>query len=149
MDNSSIKLLVVEDDQYLADIYALKLKKEGFVVEMANDGAMGLEIAKKFLPDLILLDIVMPEMDGFEVLKALKEDEATKKIGVVMLTNLNSPDEIEKGLELGAIDFMVKAHYVPSEIVSKVKSILSLSMGETDTAKVGSFSVVEDGLIVD
>lgn len=121
------KILVIEDDQYLADIYGTKLKLENFQVEIANDGAVGIELAKKMVPDLILLDILMPEKDGFEVLQELKSDEITKNIGVILLTNLNSPDEIKKGLELGAVDYMVKAHFVPGEIVTKVRNILQLS----------------------
>jgi DNA-binding response OmpR family regulator len=121
------KLLVIEDDQYLADIYATKLKLEGFDVEIANDGKTGVEMAKKMLPELILLDILLPSMDGFSVLRALKANEETKDITVVMLTNLNSPEDVKKGMELGAVDYMVKAHYVPTDIVNKVRSILKLS----------------------
>jgi DNA-binding response OmpR family regulator len=120
-------ILVIEDDKYLADIYATKLKLEGFNVEVANDGESGVEAAKKLVPDLILLDIMLPAMDGFSVLSIIKTNKKTKGITVIMLTNLNSPDDVKKGLELGAADYMVKAHFVPAEIVNKVKNILKIS----------------------
>lgn len=120
-------IVVIEDDKYLADIYATKLKLEGFNVEIANDGEVGVDIVKKLIPDLILLDIMLPKMDGFSVLHAIKTDEKTKDITVIMLTNLNSPDDVKRGLELGAADYMVKAHFVPADIVTKVKNILKIS----------------------
>jgi DNA-binding response OmpR family regulator len=122
-------ILVVEDDKYLADLYVTKLKIEGFLVEVANDGNTGVELAKKVIPDLVLLDLLLPGIDGFEVLKQLKDDDKTQNISVILLTNLNSPDDIKKGLELGAVDYMVKAHFVPAEIVNKVKNILQISSG--------------------
>lgn len=126
-NNKNYTLVVIEDDKYLADIYATKLKLEGFNVEVANDGESGLKAIKRLMPDLILLDILMPGMDGFSVLHAIKTDEAIKDLTVIMLTNLNSPEDVKKGLELGAADYMVKAHFVPADIVTKVKSILSIS----------------------
>lgn len=120
-------LVVIEDDKYLADIYATKLKLEGFNVEIANDGEAGVKAVKKLIPDLILLDIMMPVMDGFSVLHEIKTDEKTKDITVIMLTNLNSPEDVKKGLELGAADYMVKAHFVPADIVTKVRNILNIS----------------------
>ncbi|MFH1564510.1 MAG: response regulator [bacterium] len=126
-DNKKHTLVVIEDDKYLADIYATKLKLEGFNVEIANDGKAGLLAIKKLMPDLILLDIMMPVMDGFSVLHAIKTDESIKDLTVIMLTNLNSPEDVKKGLELGACDYMVKAHFVPADIVAKVKNILSIS----------------------
>jgi len=120
------KLLVVEDDTYLADIYATKLRLEGFDAEVANDGETGIEVAKKIIPNVMLLDIMLPGMDGFEVLKAIKSDPTTQNCIVIMLTNLDSSDDVRKGVELGAADYMVKAHFVPAEIVSKVKGILEL-----------------------
>lgn len=126
-DNQKYTLVVIEDDKYLADIYATKLKLEGFNVEVANDGKAGLAAVKKFMPDLILLDILMPVMDGFSVLHAIKTDDNTKDLTVIMLTNLNSQEDVKKGLELGAADYMVKAHFVPDDIVNKVQNILNIS----------------------
>lgn len=120
-------LVVIEDDKYLADIYSTKLRLEGFNVEVTNDGEAGVKAVKKLIPDLILLDIMMPVMDGFSVLHEIKTDEKTKDITVIMLTNLNSPEDVKKGLELGAADYMVKAHFVPADIVTKVRNILNIS----------------------
>lgn len=125
--NKKYTLVVIEDDKYLADIYATKLKLEGFNVEIANDGEAGIKAVRKLMPDLILLDIMMPIMDGFSVLHAIKTDEKTKDITVIMLTNLNSPEDVKKGLGLGAADYMVKAHFVPADIVTKVRNILNIS----------------------
>ncbi len=78
------------------------------------------------MPDLILLDVLMPKMDGFEVLKRLKAEAATKPIPVIMLTNLGQKEDIEKGLEEGAIDYLIKAHFVPAEAVAKIKKVLKM-----------------------
>lgn len=126
-EDKKYTLVVIEDDKYLADIYATKLKLEGFNVGIANDGESGVKMVKKLIPDLILLDIMMPVMDGFSVLRAIKTDDKTKDITVIMLTNLNSPEDVKKGLELGAADYMVKAHFVPADIVTKVRNILNIS----------------------
>lgn len=119
------KLLIVEDDTLISSLYADKFKREGFQVEEAVDGNEGLTKAKTAQPNLILLDILLPGMDGFEVLKKLKEDPQTAKIPVVFLTNLSrSEADVQKGLELGAVAYLIKAHYKPSEIVAKIKEFL-------------------------
>ena len=81
-------------------------------------------MAKKENPDVILLDIILPQMDGFSVLKKLKSDSATKNFPVILLTNLGQDGDVKKGLELGAIDYLIKANYTPSQVVEKVKSLL-------------------------
>ena len=97
---------------------------ENFVVFTAEDGKKGLKAALKEFPDLILLDLVLPIMDGFAVLKELKADEKAKKIPVILLTNLSQREEVDKGMAMGAADYMIKAHFMPSEVVDKVKAIL-------------------------
>lgn len=114
-------ILLVEDDEFLAELYATKLSLEGFEVSLAVDGEKGLKLAKEMNPDLILLDIILPKKDGFEVLKALKSDASLKKIPVILLTNLSQKDEVQKGLDLGANDYLIKAHFMPSEVVKKIK----------------------------
>ncbi len=117
-------LLLVEDDTFLGGMYVTKLSMEGFSVELATDGKTGLERAKKILPDLILLDILLPKMNGFEVLKDLKADSTTKSIPVILLTNLGQKEDVVQGLDLGATDYLIKAHFMPSEVVAKIKEVL-------------------------
>jgi len=119
------KVLIIEDDSFISDMYRIKLESEGFDVIVAPDGLQGLDSASKERPDLILLDVVMPKMDGFTVLQNLKGNPEIQKIPVVMLTNLGQKDSVEKGLKLGAQDYIIKAHFTPLEVVDKVKSYLS------------------------
>jgi len=119
------KILIVEDDKFLRELIAKKLIKEGFDVEEAIDGEEGLRKAREVLPDLILLDLILPGIDGFEVLKTLKDDPKLSLIPVVILSNLGQRDEVEKGLSLGAVDFLIKAHFTPEEIVEKIKLVLA------------------------
>jgi len=118
------KILIIEDDPFLSEMYAAKFSQSGFQVETASDGKNGLEKIKTSGPDLILLDIVLPKMDGFEVLKKVKENSQLKKIPIILLTNLGQKDEVEKGLALGADEYIIKAHFTPTAVVAKVKEIL-------------------------
>lgn len=122
---SRASVLIAEDDGFLADIYKTKLAQEGFTVFLARDGAASLVLARKELPDVILLDILMPKKDGFEVLRELKSDPKTKKIRVIMLTNLGQKEDVDRGLELGADDYLIKAHFLPSETVQKILRVLN------------------------
>ncbi|MAF13483.1 MAG: response regulator [Parcubacteria group bacterium] len=117
-------ILLVEDDEFLAELYATKLDLEAYEVTLASDGEKGLKMIKENPPDLILLDIILPKMDGFEVLKATKADKNLKTIPVILLTNLSQKDEVRKGLELGADDYLIKAHFMPSEVVKKIKQAI-------------------------
>ena len=118
------KIVLVEDDSFLAGMYNTKLGMEGFNVLFAEDGEKGLEMIKKEKPDLVILDIILPKKDGFEVLAELKADRDLQKIPVVLLTNLGRKEEVDKGLALGAIDYLIKAHFVPSEVISRINNIL-------------------------
>ena len=119
------KILIIEDDKFLRELIARKLTKEGYKIVEAIDGEEGLKKVKEESPDLILLDLILPGMDGFEVLAKVKDDPKTSLIPVLILSNLGQKDEIEKGLKLGAEDFLVKEHFTPEEIVEKIRSILS------------------------
>ncbi|MFA7169535.1 MAG: response regulator [Candidatus Paceibacterota bacterium] len=119
------KILIIEDDSYISDMYKIKLESEGFIVNVANDGQKGVEQLNKEKPDLILLDVVMPKMDGFSVLQNIKEDPEVQDIPVIMLTNLGQKDSVEKGLKLGAADYIIKAHFTPLEVVEKVREFLN------------------------
>ncbi|MBI2989666.1 MAG: response regulator [Candidatus Magasanikbacteria bacterium] len=121
-----IYILLVEDDTFLANIYKTKFEMEGFKVVVAINGTLALEEVKKKHPQLILLDILLPKMDGFSVLEHLKSDEKTKNIPVILLTNLGQKDDVDKGLALGAVDYLIKAHFKPSETVDKVKKVLGI-----------------------
>jgi DNA-binding response OmpR family regulator len=124
MSSKKIKVLIVEDDPFLLKMYAEKFEFENFAVYMAEDGKKGIRIATKEKPDIILLDIILPEISGFDVLHELKSKNETKNIPVILLTNLSQRDDINKGLALGANDYLIKAHFMPSEVVDKVKALL-------------------------
>lgn len=121
MPDKKIKILLIEDEEMLANMYEVKFKNEGYDLVKAMDGAMGLEMAKSMAPDFILLDIIMPKMDGFSVLKSLKEDPSTKNMPVMLLTNLGQDEDVQRGKQLGAVGYLVKANITPSEVVASVK----------------------------
>lgn len=124
MDPKDIKILLVEDDNFIVDMYTTKFELEGFQVVSAEDGQKGIDAAKSENPNIILLDILMPKMDGFAVLEQLKKDPDTKNIPVILLTNLGQKEDVKKGFELGAVGYLIKAHFMPSEVVDKIKKIL-------------------------
>ncbi len=114
----------MEDDNFLRKICKTKLKREGFDVSSAVNGKEALEKIMTEDPQIVLLDIILPTMDGFEVLKRVKENSSKSSIPIIMLTNLGQESEIEKGFELGAEDYIIKAHLTVGEIIEKVKEIL-------------------------
>ncbi|MCX6792480.1 MAG: response regulator [Candidatus Falkowbacteria bacterium] len=120
-----VKILFIEDDKFLLSMYSLKFLTEGFVVHGAMTAEEGFAEASIFKPDLIMLDIMLPDEDGIMLLKKLKRSKTTAAIPVVLLSNLSEPAYREKGLIYGALDFWVKAYYDPTEIVDKVKKILT------------------------
>jgi DNA-binding response OmpR family regulator len=124
MASGKRKVLLVEDEKMLAEMYSTKFAMEGYEVTKAFDGAEGLVQARKAKPDIILLDIIMPKLDGFAVLKELKADPKLKDVPVVLLTNLGQDDDVTKGKKLGATDYFVKADHTPAEVVGKVKQTL-------------------------
>ena|SRR3989344_4062911 len=115
------KVLVIEDDQLMAGLLVEKLAKSDFDVRLAGDGEIGLQELAKGLPDIILLDLILPGMSGFEILAKIKENEQTKAIPVVILSNLGSREEIEKGLKLGAESYLIKANVLIDEVVKKIR----------------------------
>lgn len=118
-------ILIVEDDSFLLSMYVTKMEMSEYSVLQAVDGKQALKLALEKMPDLILLDILLPEMDGFEVLKALRENPKGKDMPVILLTNLGQKEEIEKGLAMGASDYLIKAHFTPQEVMSKIEKVLS------------------------
>ena len=118
------KILVVEDDKFLREMITRKLDRENYEVIQAVDGEQGEEKIKEEHPDLILLDLILPGIDGFTVLERVKQDPEVKDIPVIILSNLGQKSEVERGLKLGAIDFLIKAHFTPGEIIKKIKETL-------------------------
>jgi len=119
------KILLVEDDTLISSMYKTKFKADGFEVVIASDGASALVLAKKEKPDIVMLDIILPQLDGFTVLEELKKDQATKQIPVVMLTNLSTTEDKAKGEKLGAVDYLVKASLTPAQVSQRIKSTLN------------------------
>ena len=117
-------VLIIEDDGFLASIYAQKLEVEGFDVSFATNGEDGLKLAQKDKPDLVLLDLLMPKMNGFEVLEAMKADASLAPIPVLVLTNLGQREDVERCIKLGAAGYVIKAHSLPEETVNRIKEIL-------------------------
>jgi len=118
------KILFIEDEYTLQKTFGEILKPEGYEVIPALDGEMGLRLAKNKKPDLILLDLILPKVNGFEVLKKLKAEVETKDIPVIVLTNLEGIGDIDKAIELGATTYLIKADYSLEEVVEKIKKAL-------------------------
>lgn len=117
-------ILIIEDDKFLRELIAQKLNKEEYNISEAIDGEEGIKKVKEEKPDLVLLDLILPGIDGFEVLSQMKENPETKSIPVIILSNLGQKEDMEKGLKLGAVDYLIKAHFTPGEIIDKIKAVL-------------------------
>ena len=115
------KILIIEDEEILLSLLQKKLIEEGYDVSIAVNGEQGLEIMRKIIPDLVLLDIVMPKKDGFEVMEEMHNDEALKNIPIVIISNSGQEVELDRAKELGAKDWLVKTEFDPMEVVEKVK----------------------------
>ncbi len=124
METNKAKILIVEDEEILLTALSEELKQEGFEAVGAKDGVEGVEKAASEKPDLILLDLVMPRLDGIGALKQMKSNPDTKEIPVVILTNLSDYDKVSDALSLGAMDYLVKANYRLEELVTKIKTVL-------------------------
>lgn len=118
------KILFIEDESALQRAVTSALSEKGYEVLSAIDGEAGLELAKKEVPDLILLDLVLPKKDGFEVFTELKQDHATQKIPVIILTNLGGNQDVERAIELGAKTYLIKTNYRLGEVVEKIAQTL-------------------------
>lgn len=118
------KVVIIEDDQFLRELASEKLDHEGFLVHSAVDGPEGLRLISQESPDIVLLDIILPGIDGFEVLKRIKSNDTIKHIPVIMLSNLGQQTDIDHAMRLGAKDYIVKAHHTLDEIIEKIKQSL-------------------------
>ena len=117
-------ILIIEDDKFLRELIAQKLLKEGYEIFEAIDGEDGIKKIKGEKPDLVLLDLILPGIDGFEVLSKMKEEPQISSIPVIILSNLGQREDVEKGLGLGAVDYLIKAHFTPGDIIEKIKKVL-------------------------
>ena len=121
-----MRILIVEDEEALAKVLVEKLKSNSFTCETASDGIKALESLKKFKPDVVLLDLMLPIKGGMEVLKEMKSDDETKNLPVIVLSNLDSDEDIKEALKLGADDYFVKNNHPINEVIEKVKSLTLL-----------------------
>ncbi len=122
------KIIIVEDEEVLRNLLQRKLTEEGYEVEVAQDGEEGLEKIREGRPDLILLDIVMPKMGGFEMLEEMQKEEELSGIPVIVVSNSGQPVEIDRAQQLGASDWLVKTEFNPQEVIDKV--IKQIGRGE-------------------
>lgn len=120
------KILVAEDDKFLLNAYRVKLQKAGFDVKTARDGQEALMALSEFVPDLILLDLVMPVKDGFAFLEEIKKDDRFKMLPVIIASNLGQKEDIDRGMKLGAKDFIVKTDMSLDKLVEKIRVILKV-----------------------
>lgn len=126
MADEKIKILLVEDDPFIRDIYQVKFSQEGFEVVVVENGIEALKKLEQIIPNIILLDIIMPYMDGMETLKNIRNNENWKKIPIIMLTNISEKEKIIESEKYGVADYLIKSHFTPSEVVGKVKTLLKL-----------------------
>ncbi len=120
------KILIVEDDPFLLKMYSKKFQVEGFDVQTAVDGQAGLAKIKSFMPDLVLMDIMMPKLNGIQVIEKAKADPVIKDIPILVLTNLSSTEDAGTAVKTGAVDYMIKSDFIPSQVIDKVKQLLKL-----------------------
>jgi DNA-binding response OmpR family regulator len=119
--DDDVKVLLIEDDQAAAEMYRLRLAADGYTVVVGRDGEEGLRLGTDEQPDFIYLDLRLPSLDGFEVLERLRADAATTHIPVIILSNYGEPELRERGLKLGALEFLVKADTTPAQLSTKVE----------------------------
>lgn len=122
--NNGKKVLVVEDDKFLRELFVKKLFNEGFDVKNSIDAQGAFEILAQEKPDIILLDLILPGVDGFEILAKIKADDSLADVPVLILSNLGQQEDIDRAMSLGAYDFLVKANFTLDEIVERVKKVL-------------------------
>lgn len=121
------KVLIVDDDEFLLDMYSKKFNESGFSVDVAGNGEEALKKIKEVSPDIVLLDVVMPKMDGYDFLRNFKKTKESVDHPpiILVLTNLGQKEDLDRGMKLGATDYIVKAHFTPSEVVKRVETLLA------------------------
>ncbi len=120
-----MKVLIVEDDKFIAEALAKKFKENNFDIGHLENGEKVVAEMITQKPDIVILDVLLPGKDGFEILKELKKDNKTKDIPVIIVSNLGSKGDLEKARQLGAVDFMIKATVTPADIVEKAQKVIA------------------------
>lgn len=115
------KILLVEDEEIIIELLQKKLTKEGYEVSIARNGEEGLKLMREANPDIVLLDIIMPKLGGFEVMEAMQKDPELKKIPIIVISNSGQPVELDKAQRLGARDWLIKTEFDPQEVLIKVE----------------------------
>jgi adenylate cyclase len=128
--DDDVHVLFVEDDEAVAEMYKLKLELDGYSVEVAADGETAVEMALQHPPDLIFLDIRLPQMDGFQVLEELRAEERTRFVPVVVLSNYGEDELVERGFRLGALEYLIKSQTTPARVSGGVPSWVRSAMAE-------------------
>ena len=123
-EEDEVRVLFVEDDPAVAQMYRLKLELDGYAVDVASDGEQALSRATSRPPDIVFLDIRLPKLDGLEVLEALRRHERTRQVPVVILSNYSERELIERGLKLGALEYLVKSQTTPAKVAGGVEDWL-------------------------
>jgi DNA-binding response OmpR family regulator len=137
-------VLVVDDDPVILKLLEVNFEMEGFEVVRASDGAMGLERAREVLPDIVILDVMMPRMTGYEVAKALREDAGTAHIPIIFVTARAQSSDVERGIELGVDDYVTKP-FDPLDLIARVNALLARSDGAADPATEPTADVLAEG----
>lgn len=120
----SKKILIIEDDELLRRVITKKLSLEGFEIMEAIDGEEGLRMIREHKPELVLLDLVLPGIDGFDVLAKMQTERGLSSIPVIILSNLGQKEDVQRGLKLGAVDYLIKAHFTLGEVITKIENVL-------------------------
>lgn len=114
------KILIVEDEEILLNLLERKLKEKGYEVSVAKDGEEGLKVMREVKPDLVLLDVILPKKDGFDVMEEMRKDEDLKDLSVIIISNSGQPVELDRAKRLGALDWVIKTQFDPNEVLEKV-----------------------------
>lgn len=152
-------IVLVEDEQIIADLLEAKLVKSGYLVKTAHDGAKGLDLIRNFQPDLVLLDMLLPKLDGFGVLENLYAEKILPSLPIIIISNSGQPFETERALALGVRDYLVKINFDPNDVLEKVGRVLSSeaerpnappagNIGRAGDASRGQILIVEDDLLL-
>lgn len=128
IEPDQLSVVFIEDDAAIAQMYRLKLERDGYAVTVAHDGEAGLQAVRELRPDLVFLDIRLPKMDGFTVLERLRNEPATAHTPVVILSNYSEKEMVDRGLRLGALEYVIKAEATPASLAEKVPAWVSSVM---------------------